>query len=130
MRPSSKGGGATAGVCRYLVDEAKDKSHHSIDPSQWTLYDLLVAAQLLHCVARVSMQPVARLATAACRRVDAYYPQQLNDYDCGLFMLLGALHVVLGLETEITLSHWQSHMAQFRRHVAACVLEGRLPAQS
>ena len=76
------------------------------------------------------MQPVARLATAACRRVDAYYPQQLNGYDCGLFMLLGALHVVLGLETEITLSHWQSHMAQFRRHVAACVLEGRLPAQS
>ena len=45
-------------------------------------------------------------------------------------MLLGALHVVLGLETEITLSHWQSNMAQFRRHVAACVLEGRLPAQS
>ena len=68
--------------------------------------------------------------TCSCRRVDAYYPQQLNDYDCGLFMLLGALHVVLGLETEITFSHWQSHMAQFRRHVAACVLEGRLPAQS
>ncbi len=43
----------------------------------------------------------------------AYYPQQLNGYDCGLFML-GALHVVQGLESEITLSHWwQSNMAQF-----------------
>ena len=45
------------------------------------------------------MQPVARLATAACRRVDAYYPQQLHGYDCGLFML-GALHVVQGLRLE------------------------------
>jgi len=48
------------------------------------------------------------------------YPQQDNDYDCGAFVCLGALHAMYGKEPSFT----QSDIPAFRRHMAWRILRG------